>query len=227
MTRRTVKIWTSVAITFFALSGCTDSRSAGGSPGETTNGIVARAVDREGLPMAKAKVYLYDLESLFKLDSAIADSCGFFDLEDSLGIARGLEIFAEDSSAMLWIPNPSAETADSTVYVLNPSRTLLAFPDSNFRTVDTLRILGTPYVGVVHGSGFLFSHLPCGVWALEGDGTYAGMVDLGDTGTIQVTYKVQADSLLIENFDDGDRRPLWATYWPETTWTWWLGLDSS
>jgi len=200
------------------------SKVAGGSPGETTNGLTALVKDIHGKP-AQARVYLYDLNITTKVDSTQSDSLGRFHFENLSSKSYGVEITNADSSQMLWITNPQMNALD-TGYALGKSGKISIITDSTGDTATIIRFLGSPYAAHRVGNSFITSKLPERIYALADCGNhYGGFVSVGDT--THATVHFEKLGVPVENFDDGDERALFTQYWQGSFWYWWLGADSS
>ena len=206
----------------------TANKVAGGSPGETTNGITALAVDAAGKP-ALAKVYLYNLETVAKIDSLQTDSTGSFHFSN-LGLqSYGIEIINGDSSQMNWTPNPSLApdtTTKKESFALHSTGALTVTSDSTGDTVSLLQLVGSPYHARRANNIFTLHKIPQQTYLLaDNNGHFGGIVKVS-TST-QATAHFWASGVPIENFDAGTQHPLFAPFWPGSFWLWWLGADST
>lgn len=214
------KRYSLVLILLGLLLSCGQEPVAGGSPGETTNGIAGIVLDQNDVPLASARVFLYRTPSMTKIDSQLTDSVGAFRFENVVGNVA-IEVVSSDQMTKAWIANPVSENrivAKSLVefwIVLDPLDTAVC------------NLVGTPFVSKPKGGLVHFGPLAEGLYILGQAGrvTQRFSVVAGVTDTIRNLDWI--NSVRLEDFNDGDRRPLYANYWPSYVWVWWLGLDST
>lgn len=201
-----------------------NEKTAGGSPGETTNGIQAFVVDKNGVPSPSARVYLYDMTTTKKIDSTETDSSGNFEFEKEPPAHFGLELITADSGQMAWFPAMSSSNINY-YYALRQACVLTFLADSLKSTKSMIQVIGTPYA--VHGAtaGRYSLRVPQGSYAVTVDGKYAGFAYANQPYGDSLGVSEPISGVVLEDFDDGDRNTLFAPYWPEGTANWWLGLN--
>lgn len=220
-------------LALFAFACDSGKKTAGGSPGETTNGIRFSLSDVDGLPATSARVYLYDLFTMKKVDSTQSDSAGYFVFDTIRLSTFGLELINQDSSQMTWIAGITPERANSLRLSLSATALVeLSAPGDNSNSA--FQLAGTPYRAPANGDTIRF-RVPQGNYAVTLDARFVGFLDARQSAVASLIIVLpepdpgaQPDpGIPIENFDDGDRRPLYESYWPDDSWIWWLGFDST
>lgn len=128
-------------LTGIVLAGCGSDRLAGGpgAGGETTNGLSARIVDRDGLPVAGARVV-----------ARIATSRR----EDSLGWVRA----TSDSTGVAYLA--LGATHEWTVEASSPDGAALAAADRTGPVLELALSAPARLIGTVHASGAAWVRLP-------------------------------------------------------------------
>ncbi len=231
--------------------------TAGGSPGETTNGIQAFVIDRNGVPAPTARVYLYDMHTLLKVDSSNTDVAGNFTFAEFSLDSFGVEIVNFDSSEMAWVPKLTPATVMSYFALRKSCLLTLNAPAGD----APIQLLGTPYT-LSAQNGVSQTRIPQGTYAMTSGLEFVGFAYANDT-TITVDLLPLSSStasssstspsssvtssssktaisspassssvvsdyrVMIEDFNDGDNRPLFAPYWPISTGNWWLGQNDT
>lgn len=215
---------------FFA--ACSDSSSTAGATSETTNGIAIRVVNAENAPLAQARVALYVAHGTDLLQAVESDSLGEARFEfavaslDSLCGLGGCFVEAisgADSALMAWAllelpaggltPDPLAAACE--IELLPSSsirvRTVSAESDSLLLAAQ-VSLASTPYVAQLHGSEYVFAHVPAGSYTLVADSTELRVsLAAGEALDTLVSFMDASaeDSLskefLFEDFDDGDK----------------------
>lgn len=214
MNHRHILLWAFSALLFW---GCQKDH-AGGAPGETTNGIALRVMDSQGVALRHAKAYLYEAHTLIKRDSLLTDSLGeaVFQVVDSGQF--GVEVIYQDSSFMAWRTNIVPSDTQKTTLLAKPSRALVV------RNVPSTscELVGTPYQSSSVEGQCVFVRVPEGNWLLQTSLDLDPQSVKTESDTIE--WSPDANGILLENFDDGDLRPLLGVYWPSSTWNWWVGV---
>lgn len=231
--------------------------TAGGSPGETTNGIQAFVIDRNGVPAPAARVYLYDMHTFQKVDSSNTDAAGNFSFTEFELDSFGVEIVNIDSSEMAWIPKLTTATVLDYFALRKSCLLTLNAPASD----APIQLLGTPYTLPAY-NGVSQTRIPQGTYAMTAGLEFVGFAYANDTtitldlrssssptsssspsssvssissssSKTAISSAVSSSSVvsdyrvMIEDFDDGDNRPLFAPYWPISTGNWWLGQNDT
>jgi len=219
-------VWLGFALVVALGTSCGRGQTvAGGSPGETTNGIVGTVLDLQGSPLPESRVYLFSTDSMTKIDSVETDSVGGFAFYDLVGSHFGVEVVAQDSANMAWVANPGVDSSLRRNIVAPPPANLwVACQDACGADVH---LLGTPYRGVPDGVGARFARVPAGTYAVARGANVGGFAELASGASVNLSALTWNPAVTLENFDDGNRRLLFAPYWSSSYWTWWLGLDTT
>lgn len=208
-------IWRALGL--FALSGilfaCSDGEGhASGIWDETQNGLAIRVVDASGTPVAKARVRIVNTDGWAKnvisgnpiADSAVTNAEGVASLK-KISAAAYAEVSAESGVSRIALANGDTAKNDTlrTAGTLSGVLNTASLPQE-------VRLYGTSFHASVNADGsFVFDSIPAGDYAVvipsTAAFTYCGAA-IADTASTaaQVFSPENADSVLIEDFEDGN-----------------------
>ncbi len=207
-------------------AGCGDARTAGGTGSETT-ALSARILHDDGRPAAGVLVRLIDVDrwgrrvlsdSAAAVDSAATDSAGRFRFEGIGGGAYAVEV--DGSSEALFVTDLPL-LSEGTSRTLGDLRLqevgrISGTVHSSVGRPERILVAGTALSGTVDSTGrFALDAVPPGdhellVGIVEGQGISwqrAGRVRVEDGIAVTgLALEVAPRRILIDDFDDGDRR---------------------
>lgn len=214
-----------VSIIPLLISCHSNNKIAGGAPGETTNGVSLNITTAQGKIITNAQAYLYKIESMEKVDSAVSDSQGYVHFDIPIQSLYGVEIISQDSSQMRWLSQEELKQT-SLKTAINNSGFLWISIDSTTTQEQKIYLQNTPYSTTLKNSKGAKLRAPQGTYTLVADSLYAGIAQVSPSTIDSIECK-PVSYVPIENFNDGNRKPLFSFYWPSDQWWWWLGGDST
>ncbi len=202
-------------LTFFSLQQCAQQEVAGGSVGETTNGITALVQDSTGKGVM-AKIRVYTANSGLQ-DEFYTSEKGEFYLLNRDNIPFHFDVKESKQGLRAWIWNQQNNQNPRIIRVSQPSQVPIKLQDS---LINTLCLTGSPYCSLKDTAGiFSFDSIPYGAWTLESPSFNLPLGSIylnpGINPLIQLPL---ADGLLLDDFNDGDGVHLLHAYTGPVNW---------